>query len=272
MTNLARIRPPARWVLGGCLTSLLATALATGLYGLPGPAARDVVPTAEPDHYVWAWRREEDLSFIDPGRVKLAVWTATIHADHEGFAIERRTNRITYPDEAEVVGVVRLEVTGVPDDTLVPRLADAIIGASRPFGPVEHQVDFDARLSQRAFYRRLLEALRVRTQGAGLSIAALASWCFHDDWTRGLPVDAVVPMLYRMGRDGDVIRRTLLAERAFPNPVCAGQVGYSADEPLAPVGGLQRVFLFHPEPWSESRYTELAQRVRTCNDPGGGCG
>ena len=174
--------------------------------------------------------REEDLSFIDPRRVKVAVWTATIHVDRDGFVVERRTNRVTYPSEAEVVGVVRLNVTGVPDDAAVPRLADAIIGTRRPFRPVEHQVDFDARLSQRAFYRRLLEQLRVRTGGTRLSIAALASWCFHDDWTRGLPVDAVVPMLYRMGRDGDVIRHTLHAERAFPNPACAGQVRYSADE------------------------------------------
>ena len=230
-----------------------------------------LVPVVEPVHYVWAWRREEDLSFIDPQHVKVAVWTATIHVDPDGFAVERRTNSISYPNETEVVGVVRLEVSGVPDDDFVPGLADAIIGASRPFRPVEYQVDFDARLSQRAFYRRLLGALRARTDGARLSIAALASWCFHDDWTRGLPVDFVVPMLYRMGRDGDLIRRALHAERQFPNPVCAGQVGYSADESLAPVNHLHRVFLFHPEPWSKDRYTEFVQRVRTCNATNQGC-
>ena len=268
--NITRNRRGTRWVIGAS-ASLLAVAVATGLYALPDEAPRSLVPAVEPQHYVWAWRREEDLSFIDPRWAKAAVWTATIHVDRDGFVVERRTNRITYPSEAEVVGVVRLNVTGVPDAAAVPRLADAVIAASRPFRPVEHQVDFDARLSQRAFYRRLLEALRVRTGGARLSIAALASWCFHDDWTRGLPVDAVVPMLYRMGRDGDVIRHALHAERAFPNPACAGQVGYSADEPLAPVGGLRRVFLFHPEPWSERRYKELVQRVRTCNDTGKGC-
>ena len=115
------------------------------------------------------------FSFIDPRQVKVAVWAATIHVDGDGFVVERRTNRAAYPSDAEVVGVVRLEVAGVPTDATVPRLADAIVGASRPFGPVEHQVHFDARLSQPTFYRRLLEALRERTGGARLSIAALTS-------------------------------------------------------------------------------------------------
>ena len=194
--------------------------------------ARTLGLSAEPDYYLWAWRREEDLSFIDPARVKVALWTGTIFVDDDDFHIEHRANRITYPTQADIIGVVRLEATGVPDDGIVPRLADAIIAASRPFRPVEHQLDFDARLSQRDFYRRLLAALRNRTGDAGLSITALASWCFHDDWVRALPVDAVVPMIYRMGPDGDAIRHTLYTERAFPAPVCDGNIGYSADEPL----------------------------------------
>ena len=231
------------------------------MYALRDQEAGALGHAVEPEYYVWAWRREEDLSFIDPSRVKVALWTATINLDRDAFIVEHRTNKVTYPTDAEVAGVVRLEATGVPDDATVPHLADAIIDASRPFRPVEHQVDFDARLSQRPFYRHLLEELRVRTGGVRLSITALASWCFHDDWTEGLPVDAVVPMIYRMGRDGDTIRHTLHVEREFPNPICAGNIGYSADEPLAPVDGLRRVFLFHPEPWSEIRFITLVRQV-----------
>ena len=195
--------------------------------------------------------------------MKVALWTATIKLDEDEFTVEYRTNKITYPTVAEVIGVVRLEATGVPGDATVPRLADAIIDANNLFQPVEHQVDFDARLSQRAFYRLLLEELRERTDGARLSITALASWCVHDDWTEGLPVDAVVPMIYRMGRDGDVIRHTLYAERKFPNPICAGNIGYSSDEPLVPVEDLRRAFLFHPEPWSELEFAKFVQQIET---------
>ena len=260
MTRVAKGRRQTPWLVGGSAAIIVATA-ATGLYALRDEVAGAVDPAVEPDYYVWAWRREEDLSFIDPNRVKVALLTATINLDGDDFIVEHRTNKVTYPTDAEIVGVVRLEATGVPNDATVPRVADAIIGANRPFRPVEHQVDFDAWLSQRAFYRLLLEELRARTGGARLSITALASWCFHDDWTEGLPVDDLVPMIYRMGRDGDVIRHALYAEREFPNPICAGNVGYSADEPLAPVDGLRRVFLFHPEPWSEPRFTKLAGQV-----------
>lgn len=260
MRNVGNGRRQTGWFIGGA-AGIVATAVAAGIFALRDHDTRALEPAFDPDYYLWAWRREEDLSFIEPGRVKVALWTATIRLRDNDFDVQRRTNKVTYPINAEIVGVVRLEATGVPDDATVPRLADAIIAASRPFGPVEHQVDFDARLSQRNFYRTLLHELRARTSGARLSITALASWCFHDAWTEGLPVDAVIPMIYRMGREGDVIREALYAERKFPNPICAGNVGYSADEPLAPVEDLRRVFLFHAAPWSKLRFSELVQRV-----------
>ena len=258
--NGSDARQRIRWIIVGS-ACIVAAAVATGLHALRDDVTTALDPAVEPEYYLWAWRREEDLSFIDSSRVKVALWTATIHVDGDDVIVERRTNKITYPVGAEIVGVVRLEASGVPDDAMAPRLADAIIAASRPFRPVEHQVDFDARSSHRNFYQRLLQELRARTGAARLSITALASWCFDDNWTEGLPVDAVVPMIYRMGRDGDGIRHALYAERAFPNPICAGNVGYSSDEPLAPVDGLRRVFLFRPEPWSQTGFDELVQRV-----------
>ena len=178
---------------------VLVAALAAGAWAFRDDLRRAVGLSAAPDYYLWAWRREEDLSFIDTDRVKVAAWTATITLFEEGFAVQHRTNKITYPSDAEIVAVVRLEADGAADDATVTRLADAIISANRPFRPVEHQIDFDARVSQRDFYRRLLEQLRTRIGDAALTITALASWCFHDDWVETLPVDAVVPMIYRMG-------------------------------------------------------------------------
>ncbi len=248
------------WLVCG-LVFIAAGTGAAGLFFSRDQIAGGFGQIVEPEYYLWAWRREEDLSFIDPSRQKLALWTATITLDHDEFIVEYRTNQITYPSEAEIVSVVRLEATGVPGAATTAQLADAIIGAGRPFAPVEHQLDFDARLSQRNFYRHLLGELRKRTGGARLSITALASWCFYDDWTEGLPVDAVVPMIYRMGRDAEVIRHTLHEQRKFPNPICAGNVGYSSDELLAPVDGLRRIFLFVPERWTELQFNNFVQEV-----------
>ncbi|MYJ75180.1 MAG: hypothetical protein F4089_08805 [Gammaproteobacteria bacterium] len=174
---------------------LVPIALATAAWTFRTDLAGAFGVAVEPHYYLWAWRREEDLSFIDPARVRVAAWTATIFLADGDFVVEHRANKITYPSDAQIVAVVRLEASGVAGDDTLSRLADAIIAANRPFRPVEHQVDFDARVSQRAFYRRLLEELRGRIGDSALSITALASWCFHDDWVETLPVDAVVPML-----------------------------------------------------------------------------
>ena len=260
VTNADRSGRPVKWAICSSAGVLVVLA-AIGLYGGFGELDDERIATPAREYHVWAWRRDEDLSFVDPRRVRVAVWAATIRLDGRAITVERRNNTIVYPRGAEIVGVVRLETEDVPDEAVVGRLAKEILDATRPFGPVEHQVDFDARLSERGFYRRLLEELRMRAGGARLSITALASWCFEDGWTERLPVDAMVPMMYRMGRDGEAIRRVLHAERAFPNPKCAGSVGYSSDEPLAPVDGVRRVFLFHPRPWTEERLAAMVRRV-----------
>lgn len=255
---IARRKPrfAHRWV--GALTFIVIVVL--GIFKDEIEVA--FTPAVEPDYYLWAWRREEDLSFIDPSRVKVALWAATITSDHNGFIVEPRTNRATLPIDSEVVAVFRLEVAGVPGIADVVRMADTIVSIGRALEPIEYQIDFDARASQRDFYRHLLNELRKRVGEIDLSIAGLASWCFHDDWITGLPVDEVVPMIYRMGPDGNYIRQALFAERRFPNSMCAGNVGYSADEPLAPVHGLRRIFLFHPQPWSERKFSSFVRRIK----------
>ena len=214
-----------------------------------------------PDYYLWAWRRTEDLSFIDSDRIKAAIWTGTIHWDRNRLLVDYRLNPITYPASTDVVAVSRLEITGIPDHEATAEIARALVELGTTFDPVEYQIDFDARRSQRSFYARLLDEVRGRIGNTALSITALASWCFHDAWIEGLPVDAVVPMIYRMGPEGDSIRERLVRDRRFPAAICRGNIGYSSDEPLAPVDGLERVFLFHPRPWNESRLAEMIEKT-----------
>ena len=214
-----------------------------------------------PDYYLWAWRRTEDLSFVNSRKIKAAIWTGTIFWDQGRLAVDQRRNPITYPVGMDVVAVSRLEITGIPDPEATAEIAKAMWRLGESFDPIEYQIDFDARRSQRDFYSRLLGEVRLRVGSTPLSITALASWCFHDAWIEGLPVDAVVPMIYRMGPEGYYIRKQLAKEREFPAAICRGNVGYSSDEPLAPVDDLQRVFLFHPRPWNERRLAELIRQT-----------
>ena len=214
-----------------------------------------------PDYYLWAWRRNEDLSFVNSDNIKAAIWTGTIHWDQGRLEVDHRLNPITYPAGMDVVAVSRLEITGIPDSEATVEIAKALWRLGDSFDPIEFQIDFDARRSQRDFYSRLLAEVRGRIGSTPLSITALASWCFYDSWIEGLPVDGVVPMIYRMGPEGGSIRKRLTQDRKFPAAICRGNVGYSSDEPLAPVDGLQRVFLFHPQPWNERRLEELMERT-----------
>lgn len=214
-----------------------------------------------PTYHLWAWRRTEDLSFIEPESVRAAIWTATIFVEGDEVAVERRTVPVTYPIGTTIVAVARLEVRGVYGVDMAKAVAAAISTEGAAFHPVEYQVDFDARNSQRPFYRLLLTELRGLIGDADLSITALASWCQFDNWISALPIDSAVPMVYRLGARRESVVARLRTERAFREPLCAGNVGYSADEPVVWLAGLERVFLFHPQPWTRERFETFVDRV-----------
>lgn len=246
---------PMRIIATAGLALLISGLVLTRLDGL------NAVEESAPAYYLWAWQRPEDLGFIDPGQTKLALLTGSITIDEGRLDLTPRSNPVIYPDGTEVLAVIRLDAPGQYDEAMAGMLADAIVAVSNPFNPVEYQIDFDARLSQRDFYRQLLEQLRLRIGTAALSITALASWCFYDDWISALPIDAAVPMLYRMGEEGPAIRKKLSEERQFPSTICQYNVGYSTDEPLAPVARLQRIFLYHPQAWTEQSFAEFKDEI-----------
>lgn len=242
-------------------STLVLLMLAVAGCGGKAPDVPDVGAANAPTYHLWAWRRSEDLSFIDPELVRAAIWTATIFVEGDEMAVERRTVPVTYPIGTTIVAVTRLEVRGVHGVEMAKAVAAAINTEGRAFQPVEYQVDFDARNSQRPFYGLLLSALRGLVGDADLSITALASWCQFDKWISALPIDSAVPMVYRLGARRESVVARLRTEGAFREPLCAGSAGYSADEPVIWLAGLERVFLFHPQPWTQERFETFVDRV-----------
>jgi hypothetical protein len=105
------------------------------------------------------------------------------------------------------------------------------------------QIDFDATVSERDFYRALLHEVKPRVPS--LSITALASWCAGDRWLSDLPIDEAVPMLFRMGPDKHQFR----SGKPFDAPICQSSAGVSTDEPVnAPP--VDRLYIFNPDSWS----------------------
>lgn len=204
---------------------------------------------------LWAWERPERLRFVDPHTAGVAFLTRTISWRDGHVESRPRLQPLEVPAGVALMAVVRLEGTGALPDAQA--LADPILrDAARP-GIQALQVDFDARLSERAWYRGLLRRLRAGlAAGVPLSITALASWCDGDSWMRGLPVSDAVPMLFRMGAGEPRGKARLRAG------LCQSSLGISTDEWPTEAPSGRRLFVFHPRAWDEVSYRAVLVGIK----------
>jgi hypothetical protein len=208
-----------------------------------------------PKVFLWAWERPEDLRFLDPHATGVAFLARTVCLRGGAVSVRPRLQPLRYPPDAVLMPVVRVEA----QDSELPPAADvsAAIAEAAAIPDVRAlQVDFDATLSQRAYYREMLGDLRRRVpQSMPLSMTALTSWCESDGWIAGLPVVEAVPMLFRMGK-GERPART------FRPALCQSSAGVSVDEPLREPPSAARLYIFNPRPWTESTYRAALREVR----------
>lgn len=193
---------------------------------------------------IWAWERPERLDSIDPNEAGVAFLACTVHVHGDIVTARPRLQPLVTAPGAALMAVVRIE-TQDPQLSARADVEHAILETTDSPGVRALQVDYDAKLSERDFYRGLLGDLRRVLPGSmPLSVTALASWCESDDWIKDLPVNEAVPMLFRMGaepyRPGDGFRPAL----------CQSSVGISTDEPLAKLPSGRRIYIFHPRSWS----------------------
>src|ERR1019366_318421 len=133
----------------------------------------------------------------------VAYLASTLYLNRDRVAARPRQQPLIVPPNSVVIAVVRIETDWRCAPTMASHqraeTARAIASVAR-FSPAAIQIDFDARRSQRAFYRDLLGDVCSRLPASmPLTITALASWCLYDNWIAYLPIDEAVPMLYRMG-------------------------------------------------------------------------
>jgi hypothetical protein len=169
--------------------------------------------------------------------------------------VDPRLNPLRYRPGAVLMAVVRVEAR---EGELPPvEAASAAIAEAAALPEVRAlQVDFDATLSQRPYYRALLNALRARVpQSTPLSMTALTSWCESDGWLAGLPVVEAVPMLFRMG-PGE------RPARSFRSALCRSSAGVSLDEPLREPPSAGRLYLFSPRPWTRVTFEAALREAR----------
>jgi hypothetical protein len=214
---------------------------------------------------LWAWERPEALHFIAGQAVGVAFLARTLHLTGSDVIVRPRLQPFSAPPETPLMAVVRLASDRWHPPDLSAAQGEMVTAAIAEVGAFSGiralQVDFDATVSQRAFYRAVLHQLRHRLPASmPLSITALASWCIFDDWLAGLPVDEVVPMVFRMGVDHRRVRQHL-AEGDFRAAACRHSLGISTDEPRPPLRPGRRLYVFHPHAWRLAAMTGILEEV-----------
>jgi hypothetical protein len=202
-----------------------------------------------PSVILWAWERPERLSFINPEKVGVAFLAKTITLHDNSVAVRPRLQPLNVPPGTKLVAVVRIETDHRPSLSAaqLTQTVDELISASRLSDIKALQIDFDATVSQRDFYRNLLIQLRdLLPNEFPISITALASWCAGDNWLEHLPIDEAVPMMFRLG----VEKRKFQAGYEFSATPCKTSAGISTDEPVT-LPSVNRLYIFNPDPWSQ---------------------
>ena len=234
------------------------------------PGCRDRPPPAPPEIWLWAWEAPTDLRSLPEG-IGVAFLDRTVRVERRDGAVVTRTLPRQQPlrvrgDTPKIV-VVRLEIARDvrAEEVAAGEVLAQLLDAARPGLPL--QIDFDARRSERALYRSLLDGLRAGMQEtqppaarspAALQMTALASWCLGDNWIDSLPVDRVVPMLFDMGVDADGVGRHLLAGGDLLPGRCREAWGTADDELRAPPTP-RPLYIFSGRPWTAARLSRLLQ-------------
>jgi hypothetical protein len=216
---------------------------------------------------LWAWERPEDLSFIDPKEVSVAFLAKTIYLCNDNVNVRPRLQPLSVPKGTELIAVVRIETRQSKRPVLSVaqknRVVSEIIALTKMPEVIAIQIDFDAKISERTFYKDVILDVRQNLDPSiPLSITALASWCTYDRWINQLPIDEAVPMLFRMGLDSQKIQDFLLKEKTFHSSLCKNSVGISIDESFANFPKTKRIYIFSPKAWSYNTAFKIIQEVK----------
>jgi hypothetical protein len=213
-----------------------------------------------PPRMIWAWERPEDLRFLDPQKFGVAFLAQTIFLEKDRVLPKPRRQPLEIAAGTYLLAVTRIETNkeGASrpafDEQMAARCA-ALIKATLDLPDVKGvQIDFDAAVSERDFYRSLMKKLKSELPPqTPLTMTSLASWCTGDAWFNDFPVDEAVPMAFQMGADEEKIKTYLKNGNDWNEPLCRGSYGLSVEDPLNfQLKANRRIYYFRSEPWKAS--------------------
>jgi hypothetical protein len=213
-----------------------------------------------PPKILWAWERPEDLRFLDPEEFGVAFLAQTLTLKGPDVVRVQRRQPLEVNPEVYLIAVTRIETAKTAErraelSTEQRNQTSIFVKKTLELPNVKAiQIDFDAAVSERGFYRELIADIRREIpEDTPLTMTALASWCIGDPWFSDLPVDEAVPMAFVMGSDSRRVRSFLAEGNDWREPLCRKSYGVSLEEPL----GIdfkpgRRIFYFKSNAWDRS--------------------
>ena len=241
----------------------------------------DLVATNDkekPRVMLWAWETPSDLRWIDSKQIGVAFLaeTITLYGDH--VWAKPRMQPLKVSPETFLTCVIRIESSNrdkpTHSDTQLERVVKSVLEKSELPGVRSVQIDFDARVSERQFYKSLLTRLRKELPAAKtLSMTALASWCIGDRWLANTSADEIVPMFFSMGADSKEVAdylKTGKTVHSFSRQKAIGLAENSSEfiELISEnnkkelLGG-RRLYLFSARTWTKDKMEQLLRKVGT---------
>lgn len=243
-----------RWGAACALASVVLLAGATVQHTHATPAHVQV-SLARGVAWVWPGSNGPRSSYREAAVLVESLVLREQHVEHGG-----RAASLPVPPGVRLIPVVHVEAADDATASITPRQRSAVLDAVRRHAPLAAagagvlQIDFEAPARQREAYLALIAEVRAALPApVRLSVTALAHWCTQGDWLDRLPVDEVVPMLYRLGRHADVWRQRF----ASADPALAGRcrgpaLGFATNDPppLALLARTERPYWFDESAWS----------------------
>ena len=218
-----------------------------------------------PKKILWAWEREEDLRFLDPEKFGVAFLAQLLNLQQTEVIFNPRRQPLELPPNIYLIAVTRIET--VKENSKRPALSNdqkrkivSLVKKTLELPNVKAiQIDFDVVVSERNFYRGLINDLKKELpENTPLTITSLASWCIGDNWFNDFPIDEAVPMAFVMGADDKSIRDFLAKDNDWREPLCRGSYGVSIDEPLnIKFKPERRIYYFKSSAWEKRDLEKL---------------
>jgi hypothetical protein len=216
-----------------------------------------------PQKFIWAWERPEDLRFLDPKEFGVAFLAQTLFVTGDGIDPKPRHPPLEVNPRTYLIAVTRIETNKASHPALSEdqrRRIVSVVKATLDLPDVKAiQIDFDAVVSERAFYRTMMHDLKKELPAnVPLTMTSLASWCTGDAWFNDFPVDEAVPMVFQMRADEEKIKTFLRNGNDWNEPLCRGSYGISIDDPLnVPLKPNRRTYYFKNGPWERTDLIEI---------------